>query len=189
MPFNTIMWVVLAYVAIGVLLLSMNLTSRWRWWIKATAIVVTGGFFVGSYLAVVSVLGWASPDAPPSRFALLATRVVEPDRITGGAGVIYLWLEELDENNIPSGRPRGYSLSYTRDFADAVSQAQDLLANGEEVEGAVTPRTLEEDRSQPNAVPPADTEGGQFGSPFRPTEHDLVFNNMPPVKLPDKSLL
>jgi hypothetical protein len=188
MPFNTILWVVLAYVAIAVLLLSMSLTSHWRWWIKATAIVVTGGFFIGSYFAVLSVLGWSSPDAPPPRFALLATRVVEPDRISGGPGAIYLWLEELDDNNIPSGRPRGYSLSYTQDFANAVSQAHDLLANGEDVEGAITPRTLD-DRDEPNAPPPSDRQGRQLGTPFQPTEHDLVFNNMPPVKLPDKSLL
>jgi hypothetical protein len=187
-PLNTILWVVLAYVAIAVLLLSMNLTSQWRWWIKATAILVTGGFFIGSYFAVISVLGWASPDTPPARFALLATRVVEPDRITGTAGVIYLWLEDIDENNIPSGKPRGYSISYTEDFANAVSQAQDLLANGENVEGAITPRTLD-DQSEPNAIQPSDVNGRQMGTPFQPTEHDLVFNNMPPVELPDKSLL
>lgn len=186
MPLDTIIWVVLAYVAIAVLLLSLNLTSHWRWWVKATAILVTGGFFVGSYLAIVSVLGWASPDEPPSRFALLATRVVEPDRVSGNAGAIFLWLEELDDNNIPSGRPRSYTLSYTQDFADAVSQAQDLLANGEEVGGTLVPHTLD-DRA--NAMPPSDVEGQMLGTPFVATEHDLVFNNMPPVRLPEKSLL
>ena len=35
-----------AYVVIGVLLLNMGLSSRFRWWIKAMAIVVTCGFFV-----------------------------------------------------------------------------------------------------------------------------------------------
>jgi hypothetical protein len=188
MPSTTILWVVLVYVAIAVLLLSMNLTSRWRWWIKAAAIVVTGGFFVASYFAIVSLLGWPAGENPPQRFALLATRVVEPDRITGSPGVIYLWLEELDENNIPSGRPRSYSLAYTQDFANAVSQAHDLLANGEPVEGSLTPHQEQRDESSP-ATPPTDAEGRQFGTPFEMTEHDLVFNNMPPVKLPDKTLL
>ncbi len=125
MPGTTILWVILLYVAIAVLLLSMNLTSRWRWWVKAAAIIVTGGFFVGSYFALVALLGWPSTDDPPPRFALLSTRVVEPDRITGAAGAIYLWLEEIDENNIPSGKPRSYGLAYTQDFANAVSQARD----------------------------------------------------------------
>lgn len=188
MPATTIFWVVLVYVLVATLLLSMNLTSRWRWWVKALTILVTGGFFVGSYVAIVALLGWPAQADPPSRFALLATRVVEPDRVTGSAGAIYLWLEELDENNVPSGRPRSYGLAYTSDFADAVSQARDLLANGEQVEGRLTPhQTGTEDRSAP--TPPSDTEGRQFGTPFQMTEHDLVFNNMPPVRLPDKSLL
>lgn len=187
-PINTILWVVLAYVAIAVLLLSMGLTSRWRWWVKATAIVVTGCFFAVSYFAVVSLLGWASQDTPPPRFSLLATRVVEPDRITGDQGVIYLWLEALDDNNVPSGKPRSYSITFTSDFANAVSQAQDLLANGEEVEGAITPRTLQ-DQADPQATPPSNDHQQQFGTPFIPTENDLVFNNMPPVALPEKAVL
>lgn len=188
MPGTTILWVILLYVAIAVLLLSMNLTSRWRWWVKAAAIIVTGGFFVGSYFALVALLGWPSTDDPPPRFALLSTRVVEPDRVTGAAGVIYLWLEEIDENNIPSGKPRSYSLAYTQDFANAVSQARDLLANGEEVEGSLMPRTADQ-QNVATPTPPSDAEGQQLGTPFQITEHDLVFNNMPPVKLPDKTLL
>jgi len=186
-PGTTILWIVLVYVAIAVLLLSMNLTSRWRWWIKAAAIVVTGCFFVGSYFAIVSLLGWPAAEDPPPRFALLATRVVEPDRITGSPGMIYLWLEELDDNNIPSGKPRGYSRVYTQDFANAVSQAHDLLANGEKVEGSLSPHREQRDDSA--ATPPSEAEGQQFGTPFQITEQDLVFNNMPPVKLPEKSLL
>lgn len=188
MPTTTILWVILIYVAIAVLLLSMNSTSRWRWWIKAAAIVVTGGFFIGSYFALVGLLGWPSQDDPPPRFALLATRVVEPDRITGESGMIFLWLEELDENNIPSGKPRGYSRVYTQDFADAVSQANDLLANGEEVEGSLSPSKPNQRDNSP-ATPPSEQEGEQLGTPFQITEQDLVFNNMPPVKLPEKTLL
>ena len=32
------------YLVLGVLLLSLNLTSLWRWWIKAGAVVITTGF-------------------------------------------------------------------------------------------------------------------------------------------------
>ncbi len=187
MPSTTILWVILLYVAIAVLLLSMNLTSRWRWWVKAAAIVITSGFFVGSYFALTGLLGWPSADDPPPRFSLLATRVVEPDRITGSTGVIYLWLEELDDNNVPSGKPRSYSLAYTQDFANAVSQAHDLLANGEQVEGALTPHKPSDQDAAP--TPPSDNEGEQLGTPYQITEQDLVFNNMPPVKLPEKTLL
>ena len=179
----------IAYVVIAVLLLSMNLTSRWRWWIKAGAILVTGVFFAGSYLSIVSILGWPTPDAPPKRFSLLASRVVEPDRVTGNPGMIYLWLEELDENNVPSLQPRSYGLTFTSDFAKAVGMAQDLLANGEEVEGSIQPRTMPDDPDNDRGLPTND-EGQQMGTPFIPTsELDLVFNNMPPVKLPEKAVL
>jgi hypothetical protein len=188
MPGTTILWLVLAYVAIAVLLLSMNLTSRWRWWIKAMTILVTAGFFVGSYFAIISVLGWSTREDPPERFALLATRVVEPDRVTGAQGTIFLWLEEIDENNVPSGRPRSYSLTYTQDFANAVSQAHDLLANGEKVEGSLVPHQQKTDQ-EAAATPPSDADGRQLGTPFPSTGHDLVFNNMPPVQLPEKALL
>jgi hypothetical protein len=189
MPLVTIIQIVIAYIVIAVLLLSMNLTSRWRWWIKGGAILVTAAFFAGSYLSIVSVLGWATNENPPERFALLATRVVEPDRITGNPGMIYLWLEELDENNIPSGRPRGYGLSFTSDFAKAVGMAQDLLANGEEVEGSIQPREKPDEQDSNHGLP-TQQEGDQMGTPFIPTsELDLTFNNMPPVNLPEKSAL
>jgi hypothetical protein len=189
MPLVTIIEIVIAYVVIAVLLLSMNLTSRWRWWIKAGAILVTGVFFGLSYLSIVSILGWSTHENPPERFALLASRVVEPDRITGNPGMIYLWLEELDENNIPSGKPRSYGLSFTSDFAKAVGMAQDLLKNGEEVEGSLQPRE-KPDNDDTNHGLPTDQQGDQRGTPFVPTsELDLVFNNMPPVNLPEKAAL
>ena len=37
--------IVASYVLIAVLLLSLNLASRWHWGIKAAAIVITTGFF------------------------------------------------------------------------------------------------------------------------------------------------
>ena len=42
----TILGLVSAYVVVALLLLSLNLTSRWKWWVKAAAIVVTGIFFI-----------------------------------------------------------------------------------------------------------------------------------------------
>lgn len=185
----TIIEIVIAYIVIAVLLLSMNLTSRWRWWIKAGAIVVTGVFFGYTYLSILGILGWPTNDTPPERFALLATRIVEPDRISGSPGMIYLWLEELDENNIPSGRPRSYGLTFTSEFARAVGMAQDLLANGEEVEGSIQIRKMPDEQDSNHGLP-TQQEGDQRGTPFLPTsELDLVFNNMPPVNLPEKAAL
>ena len=48
----TILGLVSAYVVIAVLLLSLNFASRWNWWVKAGAILVTGIFFVQAYLHI-----------------------------------------------------------------------------------------------------------------------------------------
>jgi hypothetical protein len=90
-----------AYAVLGVLLLSVGLTSPLRWWIKAAAIVVTSVFFVEAFFATKGLLGWPGSGRLPARFQLLWTRVVEPDPKIHDAGSIFLWVEEVDENNVP----------------------------------------------------------------------------------------
>src|SRR5439155_1942269 len=82
-----------AYVMMGVLLLSMGLTSRLAWWIKAVAIVVTSCFFVEAFYASRGLLGWPSGGLLPPKFQLLWSRVVEPDPKISDPGAIYLWVE------------------------------------------------------------------------------------------------
>ncbi len=189
MPIGTIIAIVIAYVAIAVLLLSLNLVSRWKWWVKAGAIVVCGFFFVGSYFAITSLLGWPTEASVPERFSLVATRVVEPDKLTGAPGAIYLWLEIVDENNIPSGLPLSYRLAYSDELGVAVHTAQEVLDAGEDVEG-----TIREDEGQQEHA------GGELAGVDAPqagsrsideteTQLNLMFNDMPPVRLPSKGVL
>lgn len=186
MPIGTILSVVAAYIAIAILLLSMNLTSRWRWWIKAAAIVITGCFFAGSYFAIVSLLGWPTREEPPTKFSLIATRIVEPDKVTGAPGIIYLWLETLDENNVPSGLPRSYSIAYASDLAATVTKAQDMIDGGDDVQGSLEPTPSAKQDAAPGTAPGGDSHGG---TSYDPTGQNLVFNDMPAVKLPDKGVL
>src|SRR5689334_2829518 len=99
MPVQAILGLVVAYAATTVLLLSLNFASLWRWPVKASAIVVTSGLFVGTYLAVNAMIGWPSTDRLPSRASFLSSRIVEPDNLTGAAGVIYVWLQGIDDKN------------------------------------------------------------------------------------------
>jgi hypothetical protein len=190
MPIGTIIAAVAAYIIIAVLLLSMNLFSRWRWWVKATAIVVTGAFFVASYFAIAAVRGWPSNAQLPERFSLVATRVVEPDNFTGAAGAIYMWVEELNENNVPNGRPRSYQLPYTDQLAEAADGAQALLDGGEDVQGTLDTTDQGDQRDAPQnaeAGDQNDTAGG--GGNFEPIGVNLTFNDMPAVTLPNKGPL
>jgi hypothetical protein len=186
MPVGTIASIVFAYVAIAVLLLSLNLFSLWRWWVKASAMVISGLFFVGSYFAITGVLGMPTRAEPPERFTLVATLIVEPNAVAGSSGAIYLWLETLDENNIPSGLPISYELGYSDALADTVDQAQERLDSGQDVEGS-----LRKSNVTPKSEVLVGNQSQSGGSAFDdlPEALDLLFNDLPPVRLPSKGIL
>src|SRR4030095_10659367 len=123
----TLLAISAAYVVLSVVVLSMGLTSRFRWWIKASAIVVSSAFFIEVFFATKGLLGWPGTGALPPRFQLLWTRVVEPDPKMGHKGAIYLWVEEVDANNVPSGLPRSYQLPYSLKLADRTNKARDEI--------------------------------------------------------------
>jgi hypothetical protein len=110
---TTLLAVSAAYVVMALLLLSAGFTARYAWWVKASAIVVTSLFFVEVFFASKGLLGWPGTGALPAKLQLLWTRVVEPDLKLSNRGAIYLWVEEVDENNVPSGLPRAYRLPYS----------------------------------------------------------------------------
>jgi hypothetical protein len=67
--------IVASYVLIVVLLLSLNLASRWHWGIKAAAIVITTGFFGVSYLSMIGLIGWPAEARMPEHFQLHSGRI------------------------------------------------------------------------------------------------------------------
>jgi hypothetical protein len=131
----TLLAVSAAYVVLSLVVLSMGLTSRFAWWVKATTIVVSSGFFVEVFFASKGLLGWPASGALPPKFQLLWTRVVEPDVKAGNRGAIYLWVEEVDGNNVPSGLPRSYQLPYSVKLADRTLKARDEIMAGNPQEG------------------------------------------------------
>jgi hypothetical protein len=131
----TLLAISAAYVVLALVVLSMGLTSRFAWWVKASAIVVTSGFFVEVFFASKGLLGWPASGALPPKFQLLWTRVVEPDVKAGNRGAIYLWVEEVDANNVPSGLPRSYRLPYSVKLADRTMKARDEIMAGNPQEG------------------------------------------------------
>ena len=183
MPTGTIFAIVVAYVAIAVLLLSLNLFSLWRWWVKASAMLISGLFFIGSYFAVTSLLGFPTGANVPERFSLVATRTVEPNKANGAAGAIYLWVEELNDKNVPSGLPISYQLGYSGALADTINEAQKRLNAGEPVEGSlqkIENRVL---------APGTGLQSGSRSAFDIPPQWDLLFNGMPAVQLPEKGVL
>ncbi|GGF23776.1 hypothetical protein GCM10011321_13870 [Youhaiella tibetensis] len=203
---STIFSIVGVYILLGVLLLSLNIASLWRWWVKAGAIVVTAVAFVGSYLAITGLVGWPTTSPMPDRFQLLSTNVKEPDRKTGAAGAVYMWVQEINEDHLPVAPPRAYEIPYTTSLAEDIQAAQEHINAGDQIMGEVG--TTEESKSEGDKqaegqlgatddnkqAQQSDMQGGQqvsgaggLAAPGAP--QDLHFSPMPAVRLPDKGAL
>jgi hypothetical protein len=161
---TTLIAISAAYVVMGVLLLSAGLTSPFRWWVKAAAIIVTSVFFVEAFFSTKSLLGWPGSGRLPARFQLLWTRVVEPDPKIHDAGAIFLWVEEVDENNVPTGTPRSYRLPYTKPMADRSLKARDEIMSGNPQEG--TAEDLAENEAPPGTMANLPENSTQTQSPI-----------------------
>ncbi len=148
---STVLAVSAAYVVMGVLLLAVGLTSRFAWWVKAVAIVIASGFFIEVFFATKGLLGWPGAGQLPPKFQLLWVRVVEPDRLAGDKGAIYLWIEEVDDNNVPDGVPRAFRLPYSRPLADRSALARDEIMRGKPQQGTVEQLQGEEAKQEPNS--------------------------------------
>jgi hypothetical protein len=118
------------YALMGVLLLSLNVASRWRWWIKVITTGVTAAFFVVSFYGVKSLVGWPSDQRVPAQFQLHWGTVTEPDKFMGDPGAIFLWVEALDDRNMPTGIPRAHKLPYSKELAEKVMKARAKIEQG-----------------------------------------------------------
>jgi hypothetical protein len=161
---STVLAIAAAYVVLGVLLLTLGIASRVAWWVKAAAIVVTSAFFVEAFFATKSLLGWPRTGALPARFQLLWVRVVEPDVKAADPGSIYLWIEAVDENNVPDGVPRSYRLAYSRPLADRAVKAREEIMRGKPQQGLAQDPGENENPKEANANQQRSATRAQPGS-------------------------
>ena len=71
----------IGYALLGVLLLVACLFTPLPWPVKAGAIIVTSAFYLVSFFATHSLLGWSTDDPLPPNFKLLGARIVEPHSV------------------------------------------------------------------------------------------------------------
>lgn len=189
------------FLLLALLLLSLNLTSLWKWWIKAGAIVVTLGAVLVLYFTMTGLVGWASSGAMPKRFSLLATRIVEPDKLNNLPGAIYLWVEEVDDRQIVISPPRAFEVPYKVEIATEVASAQQQIEGG----GKVLGQFAATGNAETNAAQTAQQQGqgaintdgnanlaaggGGEGAEKIGDPGALTFSEMPPVALPDKAVI
>lgn len=120
----------IAYALLGATLLLALSHSRAARAAKIAAILVMSGAYVLVFFSMQGLLGWPAPVRVPDRFQLLWSRVVEPNPALSEPGAVYLWLEAIDEANIPDGHPRAYALPYSRALADKLAAAQTEIRQG-----------------------------------------------------------
>jgi hypothetical protein len=184
--------IVASYVLIAVLLLSLNLASRWHWGIKAAAIVIATGFFGVSYVSITDLIGWPAGARMPEHFQLHWATIVEPDKLNGLPGSIYLWVEALDDNNMLTGTPRAFRVPYSRALADRIGRAKERIEQGADQAG--TARDLDMPEGEPDegrrlaGAPPRQGESGSTGDPVAFIQHtpSIEFEDMPSPALPPK---
>lgn len=120
----------IAYAALGALLLIVLARLSIARPAKIAAIGAMGVFNICVFFWLQGLLGWSSATAVPDQFQLLWARVVEPNPSRGLPGAIHLWVEALDEHNIPSGEPRAFVLPYAPALAAKAVAAQSEIRKG-----------------------------------------------------------
>lgn len=153
------------------------------------------------YFAMTGLIGWASPGEMPKRFGLLATRIVEPDKLNNLSSAIYLWVEEVDDCQIVISPPRAFEVPYRVEIATEVASAQQQIEGG----GKVLGQFAATGNAEANAAQTAQQQGqgaintdgnanlsasgGGEGAERIGDPGALTFSEMPPVELPDKAVI
>ncbi len=117
-----ILLLITCYALLGLLLLALCLYTRWSWWIKSVAILLTGGFFILSYDAMTGLLGFPTPGRLPERFLFHYAVVVQPEKNSGSKGTIYIWASELAREG-PVKQPRAYEMPFDKDSYNMFTEA------------------------------------------------------------------
>jgi hypothetical protein len=162
-----------AYALLGAVLLFLISYSRLSRISKISVIIIVSGFYFLVFFSLQGVQGWPAPVRVPARFQLLWTRVIEPNAAKGEPGAVYLWLEETDEANLPSGTPRAYALPYSRAFADKAEEAQAEIRQGRPQGGRTAtmgsglglPPQASAGAAELNVAPGGDPSGGGLLDP------------------------
>jgi len=128
----SILSLALAYVLLLLVLLLAVFKSDLGVVPKAVLVVLCSGFYLWHYQAMQAHRGWPASDDLPQNFELISRIVVEPDIKRDEDGGVYLWLRDLDREQI---LPRAYRLPYRKDLHRQVDDVQGRQQQGERFVG------------------------------------------------------
>ena len=148
-----------AYAMVAALLAYLLILSRLPAVLKVLATLACAALIPFTLNGFSELRGLPSDELPPPAFKLHWARVVEPNPLLGEKGNVFLWLEELDAENYPSGHPRAYQLAYDPDLVKKVEVAMGKIQDGEEVSGTISDQPTEEITDTAEALAEAVKEG------------------------------
>jgi hypothetical protein len=174
----------IAYALLAALLLNIWISSEWRTSFKLALIAIVGLFYVGTYIGIRDIKGWATEEQVPRSFRLVWAKTEEPDKRTGTQGQIYLWVQALSDSGIIESEPRAYKLPYSIKLAEEVQGALNETKKGVEVDGATAQEVdgIKSDEQQ------ATSDRRKNLSYVEEKGIILEFKNRPRGKLPSKGI-
>jgi hypothetical protein len=101
----------LAYVFLLFLVLLAIFKSEIGAGLKLVLASLCLGFYLWHYNALQDSLGWPAADGIPQNFELISSIVVEPNLKNDEDGAIYIWVRDLDGDQLV---PRSFKLSYKK---------------------------------------------------------------------------
>ena len=188
-----ILIVFIVFIFLVTLLLIITLKARIDWKLKLLLISSSVVIYIFTYQGMMSFSGWPSEKILPDKFQIHWTYVKEPDKFAKTEGAIYIWIEELDEYNVPRGIPRSYKLPYTPPLEEEVLDVQANLERGKAQSASV--KKLDKDeinlynqKTKENTLTTQDTEkqGYQLFESISGV-YQITFGELPEAELPEKS--
>ncbi|MDN5862695.1 MAG: hypothetical protein L0H19_04520 [Salinisphaera sp.] len=127
---ESVLYLCLAYAGLGVVVLGLNIYSRWPLWVKLGTIAAVTGLYFLTWQSLQGIQGWPAHDTLPRHFIFLASSVHEPNKETGNPGVIQMWVTPITADDQPSRRPRAFAVPYTKALHQEIEQARKGMRNG-----------------------------------------------------------
>lgn len=160
-----------AYVALGVLVLALNIRSGWPLWIRLACIALVSSLYFVTWQSLQDLRGWPAQVRLPPHFLYNASAVVEPDESSGTQGRVYMWVTPIVDDK-PIGVPRAYLLPYSRALHTKMARAREAMHSGRLQVGDAT-----ESDNNPHS---------SAKSAFAQHRQTINLHNVPEPSLPEK---
>ena len=184
---GSILLLTLAYVAVAVLLLNLNLATRHKGWVKGVAIVVVSMLYFGTWLGYRGLMGWPSSEAMKTEFRVLWITIEDPDKASSEPGHIYYWVRELDEAGLVVGPPRAHAVPWGEEEAEEAQRALNAMDEGRILNGRRTRGMLSAD--DPLLAANEEQAGTRNSAGEDESPALFEFYLVPPASLPAKQSL